>query len=58
MTVRMFRRIGDYRGRGGNVCELNFIGRAWNLRLMLSRRFGLSLWRNHRQIARLNYPAV
>ena len=59
MKIRTFRKMSDYRfGNRFNVCEVNLIGRVWNLRLMLSRRFGLSLWRDYHQVARLNYPIV
>jgi hypothetical protein len=45
--VRMFT-LPDYRrGHTGTIREINLIGRHWNLRVVISRRPGFCLWRDH-----------
>lgn len=46
----------DYRHSKGSLTEYNFIGKIWNLRLVFP--FGLSIWRNYKQLFRISYPQV
>lgn len=50
----------DYRVNSTNdaprVKEINFIGRVWDLRLLVP--FGISIWRNNEQKFRVRYPAL